>query len=69
MIFTTIEPDYRIKSMTVTFETVQEYNLFYEMMGYNMSVPKLTMLAVNTNATEKLGNMMTDFRQAMRGLK
>lgn len=55
--------------MTVTFETVQEYNLFYEMMGYNMSVPKLTMLAVNTNATEKLGNMMTDFRQAMRGLK
>jgi len=54
--------------ISITFENPSEFNLFYDMLGFNVSVPEITCRNDYNNYDHKqqLQNMMSNIRDTMR---
>jgi len=66
MKFSNTERKFHPKSMTITFESQFEYDVFRDMLGYNVSIPKLVARATDkVGGINILGDLMTEFRMAM----
>ena len=61
-------PEFTPKTLTVTFETSDEYCSFHDMLSWNVSIPALVTRGSNAKR-ELLTKLMNDFRLAMDGIK
>jgi len=75
MIFTPTKPlvpEFTPKSLTMTFQTQEEYDLLHSMMGYGVSIPSLVVAYGAKDfvvQTTKLAAIMRAFRLAMKEMK
>jgi hypothetical protein len=63
-----LAPAFTPKTLTVTFETSDEYYAFHDMLSWNVSVPAL-VTCNNKIKREHLTKLMNDFRLAMDSIK
>jgi len=68
MIFTTTQPVFTPKTLTVTFETEEEYNVFHSMLTYNISVPRAVSVC-DSDQKRLLSTIMSNFLAAMNNTK
>ena len=61
-------PAFTPKTLTVTFETSDEYHTFHDMLSWNVSIPALATCGSNAKR-ERLTKIMNDFRLAMDSIK
>ncbi len=61
------QPEFTPVKISITFENTTEFNLFYDMLGFNVSVPEIACRG-NFNTDEyknQLQRMMSNIRDTM----